>query len=1222
MKMRRKRAFKEITALVMLVTAVLVFNSSTHTVAGDTEEKIPVDMRVYYEAGSKDRETVFVTGNSVIFHVEVVDITTGEAVTTGTVSITNITGITVPFSGTASLSLSNRVAVFNFTVLAGDTGCHAFLLTYTDSSGVYRDSNATTRAFFNYDYLHGYHVILTVLNEPGTVVMGEEVVVTSVIEFADSSYMLLKEDNFLFYLVYTCGNDRYVGATSTYTASYARTMEFNLTLAVPMFTGLNESLVSVAFSGSTYTFADPASKTFAVTVVDPGTAVTMTISNDSSSSGTVERSGLTEYGNGFTVNCEISSFDYSYLVAGFELLSNSGEHQGWLGENIVVTDRFFNCTVELSARDFPVEMLNLGEHSIRCHLADSSGETLVESNTTLLLVDDAVIDELVVDKTLYSPGETLDARFFTRGEDFSEPLAVPFTITLENSSTQGTTDEYGYGQGSVAVPDAPGEYLLEISTSIDSNSTFYRNAIATVTITVSTGSKIIILSGQGEDVTRGESITLAALVSGDDGSAVSSGDFSLVHGESSGFYSLLTTGHPPSCSFNWLVPDSFPVGAQVFTWIFSNSSIHRANSFSFTLNVRSRPLIAGFSCSNNSLKAGEMVTISGRLVDEVNEPLSGFNITITVYNSSSSLPEECWTVITGDDGFFHLDYSTSSPGTRYFEAFYTPDGSSSFYLASSTVSLVVNAWSPLEIAVDGDLVAGERAYMTITGSDGELVDLVYYYLGEMSVIASNIQLDNNGYHAATWEVPSTLAGPVSIAVIDVLDGENHAGLIATVFNRPFISVDIPVSVLAGHAITFTVNSTTAFNVTVDGKVIYQSLPPGILTREYTFHSTGNHVIAVTATGEWVLPLTVEKTTAVSLELLVNITGGPTSVVNDSYITITVTDANNLAIPGAIAAIYRVVPANDLLLAQNDVSGGITSLFLPLEVGIHFLRVEITVPSSDYQHWSRDLELTVLELPVIAVLEPAIRAAGEGLAFTASICTARGATRYLTVEFSVFDSSNQLLHANHCFTDDDGLARYIPAISIAPGNYWLLVRVDENTSTFTCDNAFFHAFTVVEGTLPVIASKEIIPLPGNGFTVTVSVTHCRELATVEMVTESSDEGDRRVFQLEFATVSGNTSTWTVDFTLDAGIYWLSFTITDNLGLIARSVPYSLPVSPVYSSTSIASEPPTGSSGAVHGQAINIDGGSIVLTAIIIISGSAAIIVVRRHLPGLSDLLGFR
>ncbi|MHA2277239.1 MAG: hypothetical protein ACXAC2_15805, partial [Candidatus Kariarchaeaceae archaeon] len=676
----------------------------------------------------------------------------------------------------------------------------------------------------------------------------------------------------------------------------------------------------------------------------------------------VERNNLQE-NHVLSMEVQVPGFDIDPVELNLDLLSLV---DGSLVKNLIT---------DLSLTDFssqiPVSFTTdvaVGNYNLSAELVDGNSDmNLANDSFQVTITDEFTIDNFYWDITGQSvqPGQIIQGYLVAREEDTFAGIESNLTIKVQESGEilfNSDTDVNGYVQFTITVPTNLSHGNHDISFTLSPITGDNLHLETTTTSEIIILEDTTILHQENPDLVRNTNEWFDATVVDGQGFPVDTGNLSLsINGEL-----LYETNN--IASYLYTVPNNASLGINTINWYYTGKNGYNDSEVSFPIMISSIPVFNNISSSIVETHPSQTVELRTQLLEETGDGIIGATVTVTHRDNWGN--ETQFQILTDSQGWFIHNFNPDEEdtGTHLFtvefngypEEYYLPITGDLIFEVSvnPTISLILNE----------QLVVDENSTLEFQGRINQEIQLEIFENSNWNEIGL-IVLDNSGTGLFDWTPSSTLKGEILLRVTYTSD--QVTALFTLVINvRPEISIEAPEQpYIAGNEINILVTSDEEHDIWLDGNLWQSALSPGSRQFGITFTETGNHLLEVIASGNYIISTTQELAIEVrkNYTVMVNM---PTRIQKSANTIIDVI-IENIGDKSPIEGLNVELLMNETVIGSTTTSHlGIGSLNITLSQGFYNVAVRVT-PNEPGVYLSKTVDLgsiTVYSVPTIEILD--------------------------------------------------------------------------------------------------------------------------------------------------------------------------------------------------------------------------------------------------------------
>ncbi|MHA2295764.1 MAG: hypothetical protein ACXAEU_12555 [Candidatus Hodarchaeales archaeon] len=1049
----------------------------------------------------------------------------GQVVEIGDINVSDLNGSTTvftPVSGSVTEVLWNAAT-------DGLSGIHEFEITYTDASGVYSPSITTLKILIGQEIsTGGTGMILELNNSIFNIAKGQAVNLTGNLLSSNKAFPYFYIDDETAFLSVEAeieGNWRIlsleypsVGITTGY--------GFVLGYMFPPWIPSGTINARCTFSGSSVTDLAAVVVPFTINLL-PAEKSLVLITQQS----IVERNNLTEH-HVLPIEIQVPGYDNDPVSIDMNLLTLDGQLVQNLITNYYLTDYSNQINVGFSNN------VTVGNYNLSATLKDANtGIPLAFDSDKITIIDDLLVDNFYWDITSIKvqPGQIIQGYLVSREEDTFSDVSAQLQIrneVLEDILFDSITDESGYIAFTFTIPLNYTTGFHEITFSLYPLPDDLLHGSAKKTTSLAIQQETSIAHQQSSFLVRQEEGWFNATVVDNQGLPVETGTISLIlNGE------VIHESNVPSVDYNYNVPINIPKGINIFTWRYTGTDTYGDSEQSFPVPVYSIPIFDNLSTSTGETFPGEGIEITGKLMDETGENVTG--AVITINHGDNWRNTSYHDVITDENGLFKIiiEISNESIGLHSFtiefngwpEDFYLPVEGKPYF--------EVSVHPRVTLHVKDQLVAGENTTLEFRGKPDAEISIEI--LENQSWVEFTVfSLDVNGIHVFAWTIPYHLKGEIFLRA-GYSDDPETVIFSLEIQVKPKLEIQIAnYHVITGEEIEILVSCSESHHIILDGEYWQENLSSG--TRQFilVFSEPGDHLLEVVAIGFHIIETSRNATIQVKEDY--NVTVSMPSRVQravDITIEIDIVDDQQTPLEGFSVELF----INDTLMATTITSQEGTA-FVNLQLNAGYFEGVVNIKPNDVETYiSKEIDLegiTVYSVPKIDIteLQPV-----SGQVTNVIVILTDGMNTIENEEIEVHlkkVTGDTVTFIGSNRTDIQGVAKVTWNVTQESGEY--LLQVENVGSEFIQSITASEAVTVLEKGPHIIRASVVVQDNDNNlFLITAVIDFPDGNGNVYLCADDDKN------QIEELKETGNF--WTLQIQLPKGQYNLSLRAVDSRGV---------------------------------------------------------------------------
>ncbi|MHA2029115.1 MAG: hypothetical protein ACW99Q_06980 [Candidatus Kariarchaeaceae archaeon] len=1069
----------------------------------------------------------YLEGQTIQLNVSIWDENNG-VVNTGQIRAVDLNGstdivvpVTSSFTGVSWLASTD-----------GLQGTHIFEITYNDSNGDYLSSSMNIELIIGLSISPGDEITVLDMNEAVfNISKGQKVNSTGSLTIGGSAYpyfILEPETSYVSIEAEIAGEWKILSLEYPSTG-VVLSYDFSLEYVLPP--SINSGTINgrCVFSGSSYFDLAGTVAYFTINLLANEKSIVLIPQNT-----VVERNNLQE-NHVLSMEVQVPGFDIDPVELNLDLLSLV---DGSLVKNLIM---------DLSLTDFSSQIpvifttdVAVGNYNISAELVDgNSGMNLANDSFQVTITDEFIVDNFYWDITGQSvqPGQIIQGYLVAREEDTFAGIESNLTIKVQESGEilfNSNTDANGYIQFTISIPNdlSQGNHDISFTLSPITGDNLHIETIITNEITILENTSI--LHQEIPYLTRNVEGWFNANVVDEQGLPVDTGNLSLtLNGE------LLYEGGTIA-NHLYTVPNNASRGINTISWYYIGQNGYNDSEVIFPMVLFSVPTFNNISSSIVETYPSQTVELRAQLLEETGDGVIGATVAVTHRDNWGN--ETQFQVVTDSQGWFIYDFNPDEEDTGIHTFTIEFNGYSEEYYLPITGNLVfeVSVSPPISLILNEQLIADENSTLEFQGRINEEIQLEIFENSNWNEIGL-IMLDNNGNGLFEWTPSSTLKGEILLRV--TYTNDQVTALFTLVINvRPEISVEAPEQpYIMNNEITILVTSDQVHDIWLDGAIWQSALSPGSRQFGVTFTETGNHLLEVKVSGNYIISTTqnlaieVRKNYTVTVDLPTRIQKSANTIID-----IIIEDIGDQS---PIEGLDIELLLNNTLIASTTTSNlGIGSLNVTLSQGFYSVAVRVT-PDELGVYLSKTVNLgsiTVYSVPTIEIID-FTSVKGQMVDIEASITDGVDPVANNTVTFYLkeIDDSNTV-KIGTSITDELGKAIISWNVTQDSGEYYLQV---ENSEEEFLDSVISSKSIEILETGPKILQASIAEYNSakNEFLVTAVIEFPGGKGNVYLCTSGTNN--------QIGELQEEGSFWTLVIQLEKGAHALSIKAVDVNGIIS-------------------------------------------------------------------------
>jgi hypothetical protein len=1064
----------------------------------------------------------YLEGQTIQLNVSVWDENNG-VVNTGQIRAVDLNGntdIVVP--------VTNSFTAVSWTASTdGLQGTHVFEITYNDSNGDYLSSSMSIELIIGLSINPGERSTVLDMNEIVlNVSKGQNVTSTGSLTIGGSSYPYYIIDPETAYISIEA---EIAGEWKILSLEYPSTgvvLSYDFSLEYVLPPSIHSGTINgrCVFSGSSSFDLAGTIAYFTINLLTNEKSIVLIPQNQ-----VVERNNIQE-SHVLSMEVQVPGFDIDPVELNLDLLSLV---DGSLVKNLInglsLTD--FSTQIPIS---FTTDV-DVGNYNLSAELVDgNSGMNLANDSFQVTITDEFIVDNFYWDIAGQSvqPGQIIQGYLVTREEDTFVGVESNLTIKIQESGEvlfNSNTDANGYTQFTIEIPNdiSHGNYGISFTLSPITGDNLHLETIIINEIIVLEDT--LILSQESLYLTRNVDEWFNATVIDEQGYPVDSGSLSLTINDEL----LYEANHVGN--YLYTVPNNASRGINIISWHYTGENGYNDSEISFPMVVFSVPAFDNISSSIIETYPSQTVELRAQLLEETGDGVIGATVTVTHRDNWGN--ETQLQVTTDSQGWFIYDFNPSEEdtGTHFFTVEF--DGySEEFYLPiAGNLVFEISVSPPISLILNEQLIADENSTLEFQGRINEEIQLEIFENSIWNEIGL-IMLDNSGNGLFEWIPSSTLKGEILLKVTYTSD--QVTALFTLVINvRPEITIQAPDQpYLVDDQINILVTSNEEHDIWLDGILWQSTLSPGSRQFGITFTETGNHLLEVVVSGDYIISTTHNLAIEVRKNYTVEV-NIPTRIQKSSDIIIDVT-IENIGDQSPIEGLKVELLMNETVIGTTTTSHlGIGSLNITLSQGFYNAAVRIT-PNEPGVYLSKVVDLggiTVYSVPTIEMLD-FTPVKGQTVDITALISDGVDpiSNNVVTFYLKEIDDSNTI-EIGTSITDELGKAILTWNVTQESGEYYL--QIENSVEQFLESIIVSKSIEILESGPKILqASISEYNSDKNQFLVTAVVEFPGGKGNVYLCTSGTSE--------QIGELQEEGSFWTVVIQLEKGAHTLSVKAVDT------------------------------------------------------------------------------